>query len=196
MNTSQLTFLLGAMLTLPVAGAVAAPAPKFAPKTTADCKSSSLLSFFDKIPGSEFAGFDGANRRSLLRRKGAIVDTARNYIMIPAAADPEDGTLRYVQISLLSSGKPDSPLVAVSRIMWDDYTGTANTLRFYYGYSDGAPKLPNAAYKDVFPYELGDGNYAELPRYGTTIREMDRGGDRQLASYRWSASDFRFYQNS
>ena len=186
--------LLSAALTLPVAGAVAAPAPKFAPSTTVDCKSNDLLSFFDKIPGVEFAGFGGVNRRSLLKRKGAIVDNARKFILIPAAADPEDGTLRYVQISLFSSGKADSPLVGVSRIMWDDYTGTSNTVRFYYGFSGGNSKL--SAAPDAFPYELGDGNYVDLPRYGTTIREMDRGGDRLMASYRWSASDFRFYQNN
>ena len=194
--------LLTATLLLPLLGAVAAPviaapanAPKWAPSTITACKNSSLLTIFDKIPGVEFAGFGGVNRRSLLKRKGAIVDTARKYIMIPAAADPEDGTLRYVQISVLRGEKPGSPMVAVSRIMWNDWTETPNTLRFYYGYVGDRDKLWSAKNETVFPYELGKGNYAELPRNGTTIREMDRDTNRQLATFRWDSEDFRFYKN-
>lgn len=194
MNKPPIIPLLCAMVSLPIASAVAAPAnaPKFAPTSATDCKRNDLLYHFDMIPGKEFAGFGGVNRRSLLKRKGAVVDYNRKYIMIPGSANPQDGSLRMVQISLFGSG---DPLVAVSRVMWDNSSGKLSTLHFYYGYADGAPVLRTAAER-AFPYELGDGNYADLPRNGTTIKEMDASGQSQMASYHFDNKEMRFYQNN
>lgn len=167
----------------------AASAPKMAP--VVNCDSKKFLNHFDMIPGKEFVGFGGVNRRSLLKRKGAVVDYARNYALIPGSSNPDDGDLRFVQISMFGSG---DPLVAVSRVMWDNPNGKISTLHFYYGYADGTPTMRTAA-SEVFPYELGDGNYADLPRYGTTIREMDASGQSKLASYSYNNAKNRFYQN-
>ena len=182
--------LLGATLALSVVGAVAAPtnAPKMAP--VAGCDSKRFLNHFDMIPGKEFAGFGGVNRRSLLKRKGAVVDYARNYALIPGSANPEDGDLRFVQISMFGSG---DPLVAVSRVMWDNPNGKVSTLRFYYGYADGTPTMRTAA-SGVFPYQIGKSDYADLPRRGTTIKIMEASGQSQMAAYSYNSAKNRFYK--
>jgi hypothetical protein len=150
---------LGAASLLPVPAAVAAPAR--APEGT-------LLGYYDRIPGKHFAGFGGVNRRSLLQRKGAIVDYKRNFIEIPGSASPKDGDLRALQITLFPNGK--EPWIAVSRIVWDQGR-TPGTLNFYYGHND-AGGLREAS-SNFFPYRLKkiDGAYesAYLPRVGLEI---------------------------
>ena len=131
---------------------------------------SALIDFYDRLPIKHFAAFGGANRRSLLKRKGAIVDYQHNFIEIPGSAAPADGDLRMLQITLFPNG--DEPWCAVSRIVWPQGK-TPGALDFYYGVSDSFDRHPRTASEDFFPYKLGrfDGGYvsAYLPQRGLTI---------------------------
>ena len=162
---------LSAALTAPLAPGIAAPAhaPKIAALSAQECqKRGSLLHYFDLVPAKHFAVFGKVNRRSLLKRKGAIVDTKRGYIEIPVTNDSRNGDVSMIQISLF--GKGNEPWIGVSRIVWNQ-DRVPGTIDFYYGYND-AGGLRTAA-KSLFPYTLGKrgGVYenALLPREGTTI---------------------------
>ena len=154
---------LRATWVLPLAATVIAPdsALHAAPR-------GNLLDYYDRIPGKHFTGFGGVNRRSLLKRKGAIVDYKNKFIEIPGSASVRDGDLQKLQISLFPNGS--EPWIAVSRIVWDQER-TPGTLNFYYGYSDDGGL--REASNDLFPYKLkkheqGYEN-AYLPRKGLSI---------------------------
>ena len=162
---------LATALIAPLA-AVAAPAdtPRPPLRAASQCISRGLLlDYYDKIDGKHFAAFGGVNRRSLLKRRGAIVDVKSKFIQIPGSASPADGDLRMLQISLFPKG--DEPWIAVSRIVWNQ-DRTPGTLNFYYGYSDDGG-LREAA-DTLFPYKLrkvnGSFENAYLPRRGLTIK--------------------------
>ena len=132
---------------------------------------SQLLDFYDRLDSKHFAAFGSANRRSLLKRKGAIVDYKHNFIQIPGSADPSNGDLRLLQITLFPNG--DEPWCAVSRIVWPQ-GHTPGTLDFYYGEADDFDRHPRTAAESFFPYNaLGknDEGYlsAYLPRQGLEI---------------------------
>ena len=155
------------LFALVTATATAAPvvhaAPKMAPRVASQCiAKSTLLNFYDSLPGSEFAGFGGKNRRSLLQRKGAIVDASRGFIEIPGSA-PGNGDLKKIQISVFGED-----LVAVSRIMWPN-SGRTGTLRFYHDFADASPPRMRTAADTTFPYTIPKGNSAFLPRRGKSI---------------------------
>ncbi len=153
----------------------AASAPKPSGSRTAATSSSSrrskskLLDFYDRLPTPHFAAFGGVNRRSLLQRKGAIVDYKRNFIEIPGSADERNGDLHKLQITLFPNG--DEPWCAVSRIVWPQGQ-TPGALDFYYGESDGDGLRKAAA--GFFPYKLqrvgGAYESAWLPQRGLDIR--------------------------
>lgn len=132
---------------------------------------SQLLDFYDRLPSKHFAAFGGINRRSLLNRKGAIVDYKYNFIEIPGSADERDGDLRALQITLFPNGK--EPWCAVSRIVWPQGQ-TSGALDFYYGEADDFDRHPRTAAEGFFPYKLRktDIGYesAWLPRRGLDIR--------------------------
>ena len=153
-------------------------AKKTAAKTDQPAKKSSsrkpksqLMDFYDRLPAKHFAAFGGVNRRSLLNRKGAIVDYKHNFIEIPGSADERDGDLRRLQITLFPNG--DEPWCAVSRIVWPNGQ-TPGALDFYYGESDGFDRHPRTAAAGFFPYKLRktDIGYesAWLPQRGLYIR--------------------------
>ena len=130
-----------------------------------------LMDFYDRLPAKHFAAFGGVNRRSLLSRKGVIVDYKRRFIEIPGSASPADGDLRKLQITLFPNG--DEPWCAVSRVVWPKGQ-TPGALDFYYGESDDSDRHPRTASDDFFPYDaLGktaDGYLsAYLPREGLEI---------------------------
>ncbi len=141
-----------------------------AKKSSSRKPKSQLMDFYDRLPAKHFAAFGGVNRRSLLNRKGAIVDYKHNFIEIPGSADERDGDLRRLQITLFPNG--DEPWCAVSRIVWPNGQ-TPGALDFYYGESDDPDRHPRKVSEDFFPYELGrfDGGYmsAYLPREGLDI---------------------------
>ena len=144
---------------------------QLAKKSSASRNSKSqLMDFYDRLPAKHFAAFGGVNRRSLLNRKGAIVDYKHNFIEIPGSADERDGDLRRLQITLFPNG--DEPWCAVSRIVWPNGQ-TPGALDFYYGESDDPDRHPRKVSEDFFPYELGrfDGGYmsAYLPQRGLDI---------------------------
>ena len=148
-----------------------APAKKSVSKSSSSRQSKSqLMDFYDRLPAKHFAAFGGVNRRSLLNRKGAIVDYKHNFIEIPGSSDERDGDLRRLQITLFPNG--DEPWCAVSRIVWPNGQ-TPGALDFYYGESDDPDRHPRKVSEDFFPYELGrfDGGYmsAYLPQRGLDI---------------------------
>ena len=150
----------------------AAPAKKSVANSSAARKpKSQLLDFYDRLPGKHFAAFGGVNRRSLLNRKGAIVDYKHNFIEIPGSASERDGDLHKLQITLFPNG--NEPWCAVSRIVWPDGQ-TPGALDFYYGESDSFDRHPRQAASGFFPYQLRktDVGYesAWLPQRGLDIR--------------------------
>ena len=86
-------------------GGDAATAKKSVATSAARKPKSQLLDFYDRLPGKHFAPFGGVNRRSLLNRKGAIVDYAHNFIEIPGSADERDGDLHKLQNHAFSQRK-------------------------------------------------------------------------------------------
>ena len=150
----------------PAAKSKSVPAAATAPRKS----KSRLLDFYDRLPSKRFAAFGGVNRRSLLARKGAIVDYKYNFIEIPGSNNSDDGDLYKLQITLFPNG--DEPWCAVSRIVWPRGK-TPGALDFYYGESDDFDRHPRTAAEGFFPYELGrvDGAYqsAFLPRRGLDI---------------------------
>ena len=153
------------------------PVKKAVSAKSASSKSSShdksdLMDFYDRLPSKHFTAFGGVNRRSLLERKGAIVDYKHNFIEIPGSADERDGDLRALQITLFPNG--NEPWCAVSRIVWPQGQ-TPGAIDFYYGYSDDTDRHPRTASEEFFPYKLKrtrDGRYesAWLPQRGLDIR--------------------------
>ena len=154
------------------AGEDATPAKKSAPKPVSSSRNKEqLMDFYDRLPAKHFSAFGGVNRRSLLNRRGAIVDYKHRFIEIPGSASPADGDLRKLQITLFPNG--DEPWCAVSRIVWPKGQ-TPGALDFYYGESDAFDRHPRTASDDFFPYDaLGknDDGYlsAYLPREGLEI---------------------------
>ena len=152
------------------------PVPASKPKSSSPKPASSsrsksqLLDFYDRLDSKHFAAFGGVNRRSLLNRKGTIVDYKRNFIEIPGSSDPGDGDLERLQITLFPNG--DEPWCAVSRIVWP-YGKTPGALDFYYGEADDFDRHPRTAAEGFFPYKLEktrDGyESAFLPRKGLDI---------------------------
>ena len=143
------------------------PAKKSSSKAVSSSKSKSqLMDFYDRLPSKHFTMFQNGNRRALLKRKGTIVDYRKNYIEIPGSADPADGDLESLQITLFPNG--DEPWCAVSRIVWPGGQ-TPGSLDFYYDSAEGLRK----AAEGFFPYELEktrDGyESAFLPRKGLDI---------------------------
>ena len=147
-----------------------APAKKVVPKPASAGKSKNqLLDFYDRLPAKHFVAFGGVKRRSLLARKGAVIDYKHNYIKIPGSENSDDGDLRELQITLFPNG--DEPWCAVSRIVWPEGQ-TPGALDFYYDSSDSGPLRKVS--DDFFPYDaLGktaDGYMsAFLPRRGLEI---------------------------
>ena len=148
------------------------PAKKSASSKSSSSKSekSDLMDFYDRLPSKHFTAFGGVNRRSLLKRKGAIVDYQHNFIEIPGSDDERDGDLRALQITLFPNGK--EPWCAVSRIVWPQ-GNTPGALDFYYGEADDFDRHPRTAASEFFPYKLKrtNGNYesAWLPQRGLDI---------------------------
>lgn len=133
---------------------------------------SQLLDFYDRLPAKHFSAFGGANRRSLLNRKGAVVDYKHNFIEIPGSDNERDGDLEKLQITLFPNG--NEPWCAVSRIVWPQGQ-TPGALDFYYGEADDFDRHPRTAAEGFFPYNLqrtSDGLYesAWLPQRGLDIR--------------------------
>ena len=150
---------------------VAKPANPPAKKSPSRKPKSQLLDFYDRLPSKHFAAFGGVNRRSLLNRKGAIVDYKHNFIEIPGSSNERDGDLHKLQITLFPNG--DEPWCAVSRIVWPQGQ-TPGALDFYYGESDDFDRHPRTAAEGFFPYKLRktDIGYesAWLPQRGLDIR--------------------------
>ena len=151
-----------------------APARRISTATPLSKKKAQLMDFYDRLESKHFIAFGGVNRRSLLKRKGAIVDYEHRFIEIPGSADPKDGDLRKLQITLFPRSKGgDEYWCAVSRIVWPQ-GNTPGKLDFYHGYSDTADRRPRTAGESLFPYEaLGkfDGGWlsAYLPQRGLEI---------------------------
>ena len=155
---------------------VPATKPKSAPVKAATTSSSrrsksQLMDFYDRLDSKHFVAFGGVNRRSLLGRKGAIVDYKHNFIEIPGSANPDDGDLRKLQITLFPNG--DEPWCAVSRIVWPR-GDTAGALDFYYGEADDFDRHPRTAAAGFFPYKLAKTalgyESAYLPQRGLVIK--------------------------
>ena len=163
----------------------AAPARKAAKKST-----NKLMYYYDRLPAKHFTMFQNGNRRALLKRKGAIVDYAHNFIEIPGSADPKDGDLESLQITLFPNG--NEPWCAVSRIVYS-YGKTPSALDFYYDSSDGGALRKTA--DGFFPYKLGkvDGMHenAYLPRKGLDIQIM-LGGE---SAVEYNDPTFRYNRN-
>ena len=183
--------------------AKAAPALKPAAKPASPNKSkgdnkSELMWYYDRVPAEYFAAFGGANRRSLLNRKGAIVDYAHNFIEIPGSANERDGDLHKLQITLFPNGK--EPWCAASRIVWPRGQ-TPGKLGFYNNSADG-PGLRQSS-DDFFPYRLRrvEGAYqsAWLPQRGLDVvinsaQDSESNGPRFHYNRDYSASKPAFSQ--
>ena len=124
---------LGLIITsvAPLTAAVAAPAR--APY-------GSFLDYYDRLPGKHFAAFGGVNRRSLLKRKGAIVDYKNKFIEIPGSADPQNGDLHLLQIKMFP-GPANIDWLGVSRVMWNQ-NRRPGTLVFYKSNNDSDSRSP------------------------------------------------------
>lgn len=137
---------------------------KLASKSASSGKDKSdLMWYYDRAPSEYFAAFSGVNRRSLLKRKGAIVDYKRNFIEIPGSASERDGDLHKLQLTLFPNG--NEPWCAISRIVWPRGQ-TPGKIGFYNNSADG-PGLRQSS-EDFFSYQLRriDGAYesAWLPQ--------------------------------
>ena len=146
-----------------------APAKQTASKPASSSQGKSdLMWYYDRAPAEYFVAFGGANRRSLLKRKGAIVDYKRNFIEIPGSASERDGDLDRLQLTLFPNG--NEPWCAVSRIVWPRGQ-TPGKIGFYNNSADG-PGLRQAS-AGFFPYTLKkvNGAYesALLPRRGLDV---------------------------
>ena len=147
----------------------AAPARKAAVKPASAGKNGSdLMWYYDRAPSKYFAAFGGVNRRSLLKRKGAIVDYKHNFIEIPGSANERDGDLHKLQLTLFPNGR--EPWCAISRIVWPQ-GNTPGEIGFYNNSADGYGLRQSS--DDFFPYKLKrvDGAYesAWLPQRGLDV---------------------------
>ena len=168
---------LGMALTAPLSAAVAMPAQFPHPRAP----HGSFLDYYDRLPGKHFAVFGGVNRRSLLKRKGAIVDYKNNFIEIPGSRF-KNGDLESLQIKLFP-GEGNVSWIGVSRAMWHQKR-RRGTLHFYRANSDADAWELGEAPAEFFPYKLGKTSLsfenAYLSRRGLSIQFMipnsDSGG--------------------
>lgn len=199
---SKLTMKLPVFLALAASALIVAPivhaqpgVPRIPPAITQRAaQQNDVLFWYDRLPARHFAAFGNANRRELLKQKGAIYSAAQGYIEVPVPGDADKNDAQKLQVKLYRAQQ--GLVVAVSLNVWNQ-PRVPGTLALY-GVT-GTGTLRDVT-KQLFPYQmepLKDENgkvfaYANsvLPRTGTTITVSVPETDAATTQYLWNKREF------
>lgn len=180
--------------------AVAAPAPRLAPKTfcAPDTNGVDLIEMFVRLPDDCFRYFGSAanNRTRLLDGQGVIVDKAKSYIEIPYAnrSNHPDRDKVYLWQMTAFRDKNKKPVLVVNNVI----NSQTKVKPFLHVFRFGKTGYPYRTTAQDFPYALdsemiqGKRIYYTylLPRAGNVITSALPQSDGFGYSYRWTGSRF------
>ena len=198
MALSNPTMKLPLLLTLVAGAAFAAPTishaqPRLPPSVTNRAQQNDVLYWYAQLPARHFAAFGNADRRELLRQKGAIYDASKGFLEVPVPGDPNKHDVEKLQVKLYRAQA--GLIVAVSQIVFAQ-PNVPGQLTLY-GVTGQGTLLDVT--KQFFPDALQpvqkDGKTvsfenAYLPRNGTTIQTGAPDAKAASAEYLWNGQAF------